>query len=128
VKSEDGREKEVLLKAEGDERIGVNIIKRALEEPFRQIVYNAGMESSVILNEVRQKGGNWGFDARTEKIVDLIKEGVIDPTKVTKYALQNAASIAGLMLTTEALVSEIKEDEKSQAAGAGGPGGMGGMY
>ncbi len=127
VKSEDGREKEVVLKAEGDERIGVNIIKRALEEPFRQIVFNAGMESSVILNEVRQKGGNWGFDARSEKIVDLIKEGVIDPTKVTKYALQNAASIAGLMLTTEALVSEIKEEEKPGAA-AGGPGGMGGMY
>jgi chaperonin GroEL len=128
VKTEDGREKEVVLKAEGDERIGVNIIKRALEEPFRQIVFNAGMESSVILNEVKQKGGNWGFDARTEKIVDLIKEGVIDPTKVTKYALQNAASIAGLMLTTEALVSEIKEEEKGPAAGAGGPGGMGGMY
>src|SRR5712691_4573673 len=129
VKGDDGREKEILLKAEGDERIGVNIIKRALEEPFRQIVFNAGKEPSVLLNDVKNKGGNWGFDARTEKIVDLVQEGIIDPAKVTKQALQNASSIAGLMLTTEALVSEIKEDDKSQAGGAGGPGGgMGGMY
>ncbi|HEY8133519.1 MAG TPA: chaperonin GroEL, partial [Thermoanaerobaculia bacterium] len=128
VKTEDGREKEVLLKAEGDERIGVNIIKRALEEPFRQIVFNSGKEASVLLNDVRNKGGNWGFDARSEKIVDLLQEGIIDPAKVTKQALQNASSIAGLMLTTEALVSEIKEEDKGQAAGAGGPGGMGGMY
>ena len=128
MKTDDGKEKEVLLKAEGDERIGVNIIKRALEEPFRQIVFNSGKEASVLLNDVRNKGGNWGFDARSEKIVDLLQEGIIDPAKVTKQALQNAASIAGLMLTTEALVSEIKEEEKSSGAGAGGPGGMGGMY
>jgi len=128
VKGEDGREKSTVLKAEGDERIGVNIIKRALEEPFRQIVFNSGKEASVLLNEVRNKGGNSGFDARSEKVVDMLKEGIIDPSKVTKQALQNAASIAGLMLTTEALVSEIKEDEKAPAAGAGGPGGMGGMY
>ncbi len=127
-KTEDGKEREELLKAEGDERIGVNIIKRALEEPFRQIVFNSGKEASVLLNDVRNKGGNWGFDARTEKIVDLLQEGIIDPAKVTKQALQNAASIAGLMLTTEALVSEIKEEEKGSAAGAGGAGGMGGMY
>jgi chaperonin GroEL len=116
------------VKADGDVRVGVNVIKRALEEPFRQIVFNTGQESSVILNEVRKKGGNWGFDARTEKVVDLLEAGIIDPSKVTKQALQNAASIAGLMLTTEALVSEIKEEEKGPAAGAGGPGGMGGMY
>jgi chaperonin GroEL len=116
------------VKADGDIRVGVNVIKRALEEPFRQIVYNAGHESSVILNEIRQKGGSWGFDARTEKVVDMLVAGIIDPSKVTKQALQNAASIAGLMLTTEALVSEIKEDEKSPSSGAGGPGGMGGMY
>jgi chaperonin GroEL len=128
VKGEDGREKSTVLKAEGDERIGVNIIKRALEEPFRQIVFNSGKEASVLLNEVRSKGGNSGFDARSEKVVDMLREGIIDPSKVTKQALQNAASIAGLMLTTEALVSEIKEEEKSPAAGAGGPGGMGGMY
>src|SRR5712692_3097898 len=127
-KTEDGKEREELLKAEGDERIGVNIIKRALEEPFRQIVFNSGKEASVLLNDVRNKGGNWGFDARSEKIVDLLQEGIIDPAKVTKQALQNAASIAGLMLTTEALVSEIKEDEKTPAAGGGPGGGMGGMY
>jgi chaperonin GroEL len=116
------------LKLEGDAKVGVNVIKRALEEPFRQIVFNAGLESSVILNEVKQKGGNFGFDARNEKVVDMLQAGIIDPSKVTKQALLNASSIAGLMLTTEALVSEIKEDEKA-SAGAGGPGGgMGGMY
>src|SRR5437899_1894135 len=92
------------LKVEGDAKVGVNVIKRALEEPFRQIVYNAGLESSVILNEVKKKGGNWGFDARTEKYpVDMLQEGIIDPAKVTTQALINASSIAGLMLTTEAL-------------------------
>ncbi|HEY0141215.1 MAG TPA: chaperonin GroEL [Thermoanaerobaculia bacterium] len=117
-------------KAEGDVRVGINLIKRALEEPFRQIVYNAGLEASVLLNEVRQKGGNFGFDARSEKMVDMLEAGIIDPAKVTKQALLNASSIAGLMLTTEALVSEIKEEEKggggNPAAGMGG--GMGGMY
>jgi chaperonin GroEL len=116
------------VKAEGDVRTGVNIIKRAVEEPFRQIVFNAGLEGSVLLNEVRAKGGTFGFDARTGEMVDMLEAGIIDPAKVTKQALQNASSIAGLMLTTEALVSEIKEDEKPQAGGQGGPGGMGGMY
>ncbi|HKO56307.1 MAG TPA: chaperonin GroEL [Thermoanaerobaculia bacterium] len=116
-------------KAEGDARVGANIIRRALEEPFRQIVYNAGHEGSVLLNEVRGKGGNWGFDARNEKMVDMLEAGIIDPAKVTKQALLNASSIAGLMLTTEALVSEIKEEKESGAGGGpGGPGGMGGMY
>jgi chaperonin GroEL len=118
------------VKAEGDMKVGVNIIKRALEEPFRQIVFNAGHEGSVLLNDVRAKGGTWGFDARNEKMVDMLQAGIIDPAKVTKQALINASSIAGLMLTTEALVSEIKEDEKggggNPAAGMGG--GMGGMY
>jgi chaperonin GroEL len=111
-------------------KVGANIIKRALEEPFRQIVINAGHEASVLLNEIRQKGGSFGFDARNEKVVDMLKEGIIDPAKVTKQALLNASSIAGLMLTTEALISEIKEEEKGgggNAAGMGG-GGMGGMY
>ncbi|HEY2325041.1 MAG TPA: TCP-1/cpn60 chaperonin family protein, partial [Thermoanaerobaculia bacterium] len=117
------------LKAEGDMKVGVNIIKRALEEPFRQIVFNAGHEGSVLLNDVRAKGGTWGFDARNEKMVDMLEAGIIDPAKVTKQALQNASSIAGLMLTTEALVSEIKEDDKAPAGGpAGMGGGMGGMY
>jgi chaperonin GroEL len=117
------------LKYEGDVKVGVNVIRRALEEPFRQIVYNAGKEASVVLNEVKLKGGNWGYDARNDKVVDMIEAGIIDPAKVTKQALLNASSIAGLMLTTEALVSEIKEDEKPAAGGGpGGPGGMGGMY
>ncbi len=118
------------VKAEGDVRVGVNVIKRALEEPFRQIVLNAGLEASVLLNEVKKNGGNYGFDARSEKGTDMIEAGIIDPAKVTKQALLNASSIAGLMLTTEALVSEIKEEEKggggNPAAGMGG--GMGGMY
>jgi chaperonin GroEL len=116
------------LKVEGDFRVGVNVIRRALEEPFRQIVFNAGKEPSVLLNEVKLKGGNWGYDARNDEVVDMIEAGIIDPAKVTKQALQNASSIAGLMLTTEALVSEIKEEEKSSSGGPGGPGGMGGMY
>ncbi len=131
VKDNEGRKKDVFLKAEGeDARIGVNIIKRALEEPFRQIVFNSGREASVLLNSVKKKGGNWGYDVRnsSDEPVDMIKEGIIDPAKVTKQALLNASSIAGLMLTTEALVSEIKEPEKAQAGGAGGMGGMGGMY
>jgi chaperonin GroEL len=119
------------VKAEGDTRTGVNIIKRALEEPFRQIVFNAGLEGSVLLNAVRAKGGTFGIDARSGSLepVDMLKVGIIDPAKVTKQALVNASSIASLMLTTEALVSEIKEDDKKEAAGGGMPGGgMGGMY
>jgi len=116
------------LKYEGDVKVGINVIRRALEEPFRQIVYNAGKEGSVLLNEIRQKGGSFGYDARNDEVVDLLAAGIIDPAKVTKQALLNASSIAGLMLTTEALVSEIKEDKEPAAGGAGGPGGMGGMY
>jgi chaperonin GroEL len=118
------------VKADGEVKTGVNIIRRALEEPFRQIVFNAGHEGSVLLNEIKQKGGSFGFDARNEKVVDMLAAGIVDPAKVTKQALLNASSIAGLMLTTEALVSEIKEEEKggggNPAAGMGG--GMGGMY
>jgi chaperonin GroEL len=110
----------------GDEKIGARIVVRALEEPTRQIVLNAGAEGSVVINELKSKGGNFGFNANSEKVEDMIKAGIIDPTKVTKNALQNAASIAGLMLTTEALVCEIKEKEKVSAGMPGG--GMGGMY
>ena len=110
----------------GDEKIGARIVMRALEEPTRQIVANAGAEGSVVINELKSKGGNFGFNANSEKVEDMVKAGIIDPTKVTKNALQNAASIAGLMLTTEALVSEIKEKEKAPAMPGGG--GMGGMY
>ncbi len=121
------------LKVDPDEAIGVNIVKRALEEPMRQIAQNAGFEGAVVVGRVRDsKEDNFGFDADTGEYTDLVKAGVIDPAKVTRLALQNAASIAGLMLTTEALVADIKEDDKkAMGAGAGhggGGGGMGGMY
>jgi chaperonin GroEL len=112
----------------GDTKIGIQIVKRALEEPMRQIVHNAGLEGSVIINEIKEKGANFGFNANTEKVEDMLRAGIIDPAKVTKNALQNAASIAGLMLTTEALVSEIKEKDKAPAGGGMPGGGMGGMY
>ena len=118
------------IKAEGDELVGVGIVKRALEEPARQIAHNAGYEGAVVIGKIRDsKDEHFGFNADTGEYVDLVKAGVIDPAKVTRLALQNAASIAGLMLTTEALVAELKEEEKKTAA-AGGPGagGMGGMY
>ncbi len=114
------------LKLEGDEKVGVGIVKRALEEPLRQIVTNAGHEGAIVSERVKaSKEVNFGFDAETEQYTDLIKAGVIDPAKVTRLALQNAASIAGLMLTTEALVAEVPEEEK-KSAGAGMP--PGGMY
>jgi len=116
------------LKLGGDAAVGVQIVRRALEEPARQIIQNAGLEGSVIVKDLKEKGGNIGFNAQTEKTEDMLKAGIIDPAKVCKTALQNAASIAGLMLTTEALVSEIKEKEKAPAGGMGGGGGMGGMY
>ena len=116
------------LKLTGDEGIGANIIKRALEEPLRQIVGNAGEEGAIVVGKIREhKDANYGYNAQTSEYVDLVKAGVIDPTKVTRTALQNAGSIAGLMLTTEALVSEIPEEKKSEPAGGHG-GGMGGMY
>jgi chaperonin GroEL len=121
------------LKLTDEEAIGVNIVKRALEEPLRQIALNAGEEGAVIVGRVREsKDDNFGYNADTGEYGDLVKAGVIDPAKVTRLALQNAASIAGLMLTTEALVADIKEPDKTAAAGAGGHGGpgggMGGMY
>jgi chaperonin GroEL len=106
-----------------DEQIGVNIVRRALEEPLRQIVQNAGKEGAVVVERVRSdKNDSFGFNAQTEVFEDLVKAGVIDPAKVTRTALQNAASIAGLMLTTEAMVAEIPEEDKAPM-----PGGMGGM-
>jgi len=115
------------LMLEGDEAIGINILRRALEEPLRQIVNNSGHEGAVVVEKVRQSSEvNFGFNAETEMYEDLVAAGVIDPTKVTRTALQNAASIAALLLTTEALVSEIKEEQKAPAMPPGG--GMGGMY
>ncbi len=113
---------------EGDEKIGAQIVRRAIEEPLRQIVANAGEEGAVVVGKVLEsKDAHYGYNAATGGFEDLVKAGVIDPTKVTRTALQNAASIAGLLLTTEALVSEIPE-KKEAAPAAGGHGGMDGMY
>jgi chaperonin GroEL len=115
------------LKLEGDEAVGVSIVRRALEEPLRQIVYNAGHEGAVVVEKVRSsKEVNYGFNAETEEYEDLVAAGVIDPTKVTRTALQNAASVAALLLTTEVLISEMKEEKKTPAMPPGD--GMGGMY
>jgi chaperonin GroEL len=113
----------------GDFHVGVKLVRRALEEPARQIANNAGQEGSVVVMRLLEEKGNVGYNAFTGEYEDLVKAGVIDPAKVTKTALLNAASIAGLMLTTEAMVSEIKEEEKGGGGGgAPGMGGMGGMY
>jgi chaperonin GroEL len=111
---------------EGDEQVGLNIVRRAMEEPLRQIVANAGEEGAIVLGKVLEsKDPNFGYNAQTGKFEDLVKAGVIDPTKVVRTALQNAGSIASLMITTEALISEIPEEKKP--ATTGGPG-MGDMY
>ncbi|HPG33103.1 MAG TPA: chaperonin GroEL, partial [Lentimicrobium sp.] len=116
------------LKAENeDEETGMAIVKRALEEPLRQIVANAGLEGSVIVQKVREGKGYFGFNARSEVYEDLMQAGVIDPTKVSRVALENAASIAGMLLTTECVLADIKED-KEPAMPNPGMGGMGGMY
>jgi chaperonin GroEL len=116
------------LKLEGDQLVGLQIIRRAIEEPMRWIATNAGQEGSIVVSRVKElKSPDEGFNAATETYEDLVKAGVIDPAKVVRNALQNASSIASLLLTTEALVSEIPEDKKDAPAG-GGPGGMGGMY
>jgi len=116
------------LKLEHDEQIGVNIVKRALEEPLRLIASNAGHEGAIVVAKVRESSkANYGFDAATEEYVDMIAAGIIDPAKVTRSALQNAASIAGLMLTTEALICELPSNEPAPAMPGGGGGG-GGMY
>jgi chaperonin GroEL len=116
------------LKLEGDQQIGAALIKRAIEEPSRWIATNAGLEGSIIVAQIKDGKGDHGFNAATEKFEDLVAAGVIDPAKVVRNALQNASSIASLLLTTEALVSEIPEEKKEAAAGHGMPGGMGGMY
>ncbi len=118
------------LKLEGDQQFGVNLIKRALEEPLRQIAGNAGVEGSVVVEKIKNNSGAFGFNAATEVYEDLVKAGVIDPTKVTRIALQNAASIASLMLTTEAMIADKPKEEKGgmgMPSGMGGMGGMGGM-
>jgi len=126
------RAKASLDKLEGDnddQNVGINILRRALEEPLRQIVSNAGSDSSVILNEVANGEGNYGYNAATNDYGDMIEMGIVDPTKVTRYALQNAASVTGLLLTTEAMVTEAPQDDVPPAPmpDMGGMGGMGGM-
>jgi chaperonin GroEL len=100
------------LRLEGDLKIGVDIIRRALEEPLRTIANNAGQEGSIVVEKVRELKQDTGFNALTEKYEDMIKAGILDPTKVVRIALQNAASIAGLMLTTEGLITELPEEDK----------------
>ena len=126
------RARSVLLKLKGDnddQTAGVNIARRAMEEPLRQITANAGDEASVVLAKVDEGKGNFGYNAATGVYGDMIEMGILDPTKVTRSALQNAASIAGLMITTQAMVAELPKDDAPgmPAPDMGGMGGMGGM-
>jgi chaperonin GroEL len=115
------------VRGTADEKIGVDIVRKALEEPLRMIAQNAGAEGSIVLAKVKEsKQQNFGYNAQTDTYEDLVASGVIDPTKVTRTALQNAASIAGLLLTTECVVVEKKEEKPAPAGPPGG--GMGGMY
>ena len=120
---------EALKKLEGDEQIGVDIVRSApLKKPLRALAANGGVEGSIVVQEVKKRKGNDGYNVATGEYEDLVKAGVVDPKKVTRSALQNAASIAGLLLTTECLITEIPEKEKAPAPGGGGHGGgMGGM-
>ena len=117
------------LKLSGDEQIGVDIVRRSLEEPARQIAGNAGQEGSVVVQRIKEEKTAVGFDADKLEYTDMVEAGIIDPTKVVRTALQNAASIAGLLITTEALVTDLPEKDKEKAGGGGhgpGPGGFGG--
>ncbi len=116
------------IKIKADQKLGVKIVQRALEAPIRQIADNAGYEGSVVVDQVKKEEGDIGFNAETEKYEDLVQAGVIDPTKVVRYALQNAGSVAGLMLTTEVMVAEKPEEKKDMPPMPPGGGGMGGMY
>ena len=121
--------RKLLETVEGDEKTGVSIVLRALEEPVRQIAENAGFEGSVIIRQVMNEPAGVGFDAYNEKFVNMIDCGIVDPTKVTRSALQNAASVASMVLTTEALVADKKDEAANAAANAAMAGGMGGgMY
>ena len=116
------------LKLNGDEAVGASIVLRAIEEPLRQLAANGGYEGSVVVQKLNDLSFSEGFDVATGEYVDMMKAGIVDPTKVTRSALQNAASIAGLLLTTECLITDIKEEKEPAAApGMGGMGGMGGM-
>jgi chaperonin GroEL len=118
---------EKLETGSAEQAAGVNIVRRALEEPCRQIAANAGKEGSIVVHKVREGKGAFGYNAATDEFEDLVEAGVIDPTKVVRSALQNAASVASLLITTEALVVELPKEEPPPAAPGGGGGGMGGM-
>ena len=120
---------EKLLTTEtGDMKTGIRIVLKALEEPLRQIAINSGVDGSVICEKVKHSKKGIGFNALTETYVDMVGAGIVDPTKVTRSALQNAASVAGMLLTTESIVADIPEKEPPMPSGGGGGGGMGGMY
>jgi chaperonin GroEL len=114
----------LIEKLAGDEKIGAQIVRRAIEEPIRQLCENAGVEGSLVVQEVTRKNGNFGYNVATGAYEDLVKAGVVDPTKVTRTALQNATSVAGLLLTTECLITDVPEPEKPAAPAGGGMGGM----
>ena len=111
---------------EGDENVGLNIVKKAIEEPMKMIAANAGLEGTIVVEKVKEKKGAFGFNARTDVYEDMIAAGVIDPTKVTRFALQNAASVSSLLLTTQCMIAD-KPEEKGAGGGMGMPPGMGGM-
>ena len=115
------------LKLTGDEAVGAQIVARAVEEPLRQLAVNGGYEGGVIVERIKAAEGDCGFNVATGEFVNMIEAGILDPAKVTRSALQNAASIAGLLLTTECLITDIKEEKEAPAMPAGGMGGMGGM-
>jgi chaperonin GroEL len=124
------RVQRVLDKLEGaneDQTVGIAILRRAIEEPLRQIVENAGEDAAVILNQVKAGKGSYGYNAATGSFGDMLEEGILDPTKVTRLALQNAASVAGLLLTTEVMIAEAPKDDEHAHGGGGMGGGMGGM-
>jgi chaperonin GroEL len=110
-----------------DQNVGIRILRRALEDPLRQIVTNAGGDASVVLNAVAAGKGDYGYDAATGEYGDMIELGILDPTKVTRFALQNAASVSGLLLTTEAMIAEAPKDDAPAMPDMSGMGGMGGM-
>jgi len=117
------------VKLDEEQQIGVELVKKALTHPLRQIAMNAGFEASIVVNEIQKsESDSFGFNAYTEEYVDMLEAGIIDPTKVTRFALQNAASVASLMITTEAIITDVKEDKGGAAMpDMGGMGGMGGM-
>jgi chaperonin GroEL len=118
---------EALKSDNADIQAGINIVSKALEAPIRQIVENAGVEGSIVVGKVLEKSGNFGFDAQNEEYVDLVEKGIIDPTKVVRTALQDAASVASLLITTEAMIAEKPKDKAPMGMPPGGGGGMGGM-